>query len=303
MVGRALVRALEARGHRSLILRSRAEVDLRDGAAVRRLFEQTRPEYVFLAAAKVGGILANSERPATFLHDNLAIALNVIEASRAAGVTKLLNLGSSCIYPRLAPQPLSEDALLTGPLEPTNEAYAIAKIAAIKLCDGYRREHGCNFVSLMPTNLYGPHDNYDLRTSHVLPALIRKCDEARERGESTVAIWGSGTPRRELLHVDDLAAACLFAMERWDGPGFLNVGTGEDLTIAELAQVVADVVGFRGGFEFDRSKPDGTPRKLLDVTRLATLGWRARIGLREGIADAYAWYRDHVKDGVHAEAH
>jgi GDP-L-fucose synthase len=303
MVGRALVRALKTRGHANLLLRSRAEVDLRDGGAVRRFFEESRPEYVFLAAAKVGGILANSEQPAAFLHDNLAIALNVIEAARAAGVTKLVNLGSSCIYPRLAPQPMREDALLTGPLEPTNEAYAIAKIAAIKLCDGYRKQYGCNFISLMPTNLYGPYDNFDLHTSHVLPALIRKCDDARERGDRAVNIWGSGTPRREFLHVDDLAEACLFAMERWDDPGFLNVGTGEDITIADAARVVAEVVGFRGEFEFDRSKPDGTPRKLLDVSRLNALGWRARIGFRDGIADAYAWYRDNVKGGVHAEAH
>jgi GDP-L-fucose synthase len=303
MVGRALVRALEARGYENLLLRTRAELDLRDGDAVRAFFASARPEYVFLAAAKVGGILANSESPATFLADNLAIGLNVIDAAWRSGVTKLVNLGSSCIYPRLAPQPLTEDALLTGPLEPTNEPYAIAKIAAIKLCDSYRRQYGCNFVSLMPTNLYGPHDNFDLRTSHVLPALIRKCDDARESGAPAVTVWGSGTPRREFLHVDDLADACLFVMDRWDGPGFLNVGTGRDATIAEIAATVAEVVGFDGRLEFDPTKPDGTPRKLLDVSRLRALGWEARIGLREGLAEVYAWYRSHLKEAVNAEAH
>ena len=300
MVGGALVRGLRARGHQTLLLRTRAELDLLDAAAVNRFFEETRPEYVFLAAAKVGGILANREQPATFLAENLAIALHVIQAARASGVTKLLNLGSSCIYPRLAPQPLREDALLTGALEPTNEAYAVAKIAAIKLCDACRRQYGSNFVSIMPTNLYGPGDNYDRHTSHMLPALIRKCDDAYRSGARTVTLWGTGTPRREMLHVDDLADASLFVMDHYDEAGFLNVGTGEDLSILELARLVAEVVGFTGDFDFDRSKPDGTPRKLLDVSRLAALGWRARIGLREGIADAYGWYQRHRGDGVHA---
>lgn len=303
MVGRALVRALELRGHTNLLRPARAALDLRDGAATCAFFAAARPEYVFLAAAKVGGILANSEQPASFLADNLAIALNVVDAARRSGVRKLVNLGSSCIYPRLAPQPISEDALLTGPLEPTNEPYAVAKIAAIKLCDSYRRQYGCNFVSLMPTNLYGPHDNFDLHTSHVLPALIRKCDDAREAGAEAVTVWGSGTPRREFLHVDDLAGACLFVMDHWDGPGFLNVGTGRDLTVAEAAQSVADVVGFAGRLEFDGAKPDGAPRKLLDVSRLRALGWEARIGLREGLAGVYAWYRSHLKEAVNAEAH
>jgi GDP-L-fucose synthase len=294
MVGRALVRALTARGYTNLVARSRAELDLRDPTAVRRFFAAERPAYVFLAAARVGGILANSREPATFLADNLAIALNVIQAAHEFQVDKLLNLGSSCIYPRLAPQPLREEYLLTGPLEPTNEAYAIAKIAAIKLCEGYRRQSGANFLSLMPTNLYGPHDNFDLETSHVLPALIRRCHEAKVRGARSVILWGSGSPRREFLHVDDLADACCFVMDRYDGEGFLNVGTGVDLTIREAAALVAEVVGYEGEFVFDASKPDGTPRKLLDVSRLEALGWRARVGLREGIVDTYRWYREHL---------
>jgi GDP-L-fucose synthase len=296
MVGRALVRALTARGYTNLVVRSRIELDLRDQAAVRRFFAAERPTYVFLAAARVGGILANRREPASFLADNLAIALNVIQAAHEFPADKLLNLGSSCIYPRLAPQPLREEYLLSGPLEPTNEAYAIAKIAAIKLCDAYRRQWGANFLSLMPTNLYGPNDNFDLETSHVLPALIRRCHEAKVRGARSVTLWGSGNPRREFLHVDDLADACCFVMERYDGEGFLNVGTGVDLTIREAAALVAEVVGYEGEFEFDTSKPDGTPRKLLDVSRLEALGWRARIGLREGIADTYRWYREHVGD-------
>jgi GDP-L-fucose synthase len=296
MVGRALVRALTARGYTNLVVRSRIELDLRDQAAVRRFFAAERPTYVFLAAARVGGILANRREPASFLADNLAIALNVIQAAHEFPADKLLNLGSSCIYPRLAPQPLREEYLLSGPLEPTNEAYAIAKIAAIKLCDAYRRQWGANFLSLMPTNLYGPNDNFDLETSHVLPALIRRCHEAKVRGARSVTLWGSGNPRREFLHVDDLADACCFVMDRYDGEGFLNVGTGVDLTIREAAALVAEVVGYEGEFEFDTSKPDGTPRKLLDVSRLEALGWRARIGLREGIADTYRWYREHVGD-------
>ena len=296
MVGRALVRALTARGYMNLVVRSRTELDLRDQAAVRRFFAAERPTYVFLAAARVGGILANSREPASFLADNLAIALNVIQAAHEFPADKLLNLGSSCIYPRLAPQPLREEYLLSGPLEPTNEAYAIAKIAAIKLCEAYRRQWGANFLSLMPTNLYGPNDNFDLETSHVVPALIRRCHEAKVRGARSVTLWGSGNPRREFLHVDDLADACCFVMERYDGEGFLNVGTGVDLTIREAAALVAEVVGYEGDFEFDTSRPDGTPRKLLDVSRLEALGWRARIGLREGIADTYRWYRQQLGD-------
>jgi GDP-L-fucose synthase len=294
MVGRALVRALTARGYRHLVLRTRAELDLFDQRAVRQFFAVERPAYVFLAAARVGGILANSQQPATFLADNLAIALNVIRAAHESGVEKLLNLGSSCIYPRLAPQPLREEYLLTGPLEPTNEAYAIAKIAAIKLCEAYRRQEGAHFVSVMPTNLYGPHDNFDLATSHVLPALIRRCHEAKVQSMRTITLWGTGKPRREFLHVDDLADACCFVMDGYDGEGFLNVGTGADLTIREAAQLVAEIVGYEGEFEFDATRPDGMPRKLLDVSRLEALGWQARIGLREGVADTYRWYRERL---------
>ena len=296
MVGRALVRALTARGYHNLVVRTRSELDLQDQAAVRRFFAANRPAYVFLAAARVGGILANSRQPASFLADNLAIALNVIQAAHEFRIEKLLNLGSSCIYPRLAQQPLREEYLLSGPLEPTNEAYAIAKIAAIKLCDAYRRQEGANFISLMPTNLYGPYDNFDLETSHVMAALIRRCHEARIQGARPVTLWGTGTPRREFLHVDDLADACCFAMERYDGDGFLNVGTGEDLTIREIAALVADIVGYVGEFVFDSTRPDGTPRKLLDASRLEALGWRARIGLREGVADTYRWYLEHRGD-------
>jgi len=296
MVGRALVRALTARGYHNLVVRTRSELDLQDQAAVRRFFAANRPAYVFLAAARVGGILANSRQPASFLADNLAIALNVIQAAHEFRIEKLLNLGSSCIYPRLAQQPLREEYLLSGPLEPTNEAYAIAKIAAIKLCDAYRRQEGANFISLMPTNLYGPYDNFDLETSHVMAALIRRCHEARIQGARPVTLWGTGTPRREFLHVDDLADACCFAMERYDGDGFLNVGTGEDLTIREIAALVADIVGYVGEFVFDTTRPDGTPRKLLDASRLEALGWRARIGLREGVADTYRWYLEHRGD-------
>ena len=287
------MRALDSRGYSNLVVRTRTELDLLDQSAVRRFFATERPAYVFLAAARVGGILANSRQPARFLADNLTIALNVIQAAQEARVEKLLNLGSSCIYPRLAPQPLREEYLLTGPLEPTNEAYAIAKIAAIKLCEAYRRQEGANFISVMPTNLYGPNDNFDLETSHVLPALIRRCHEARLQNARAATLWGTGNPRREFLHVDDLADACCFVMDRYDGEGFLNVGTGMDLTIHEIARLVAEVVGYDGELRFDATQPDGTPRKLLDVSRLEALGWRARIGLREGVADTYRWYRQH----------
>jgi GDP-L-fucose synthase len=269
----------------------RDAVDLRDQAAVNRWFDEHRPEAVLLAAARVGGIHANDTHPGDFLYDNLAIASNVIEASRRLGVAKLLFLGSSCIYPRLAPQPMPESCLLTGPLEPSNEWYAVAKIAGLKLCQAYRRQHGCDFVSVMPTNLYGPNDNFDLLSSHVLPALIAKIAAAVREGRDTVEIWGSGRPRREFLHVDDLADAVVFLMKTWSDEEPINIGTGTDVTIAELGRLIADVVGFNGRFVFDDSKPDGTPRKLLDVSKLAALGWRPRIDLGAGIRQTYEWYR------------
>ena len=290
LVGSAIVRRLEATGHTNLLTATRQQVDLRDQAAVNYWFQAHRPEYVFLVAGTVGGILANSTRPAEFLYDNMMIHATVVEASRQFEVTKLLYLGSSCIYPREAPQPITEDALLTGPLEPTNEAYAIAKIAGIKLCEAYRRQHGCNFISAMPTNLYGPGDNFDLTSAHVLPALMRKFHEARERGDDAVEIWGSGKPYREFLHVDDLADACVYLMEHYDEAGHINVGTGEDLTIAALAEAIRDVVHPSAEVRFDPSKPDGTPRKLLDVSRLHAIGWRHRIALPEGIESTYRWF-------------
>lgn len=302
MVGSALVRALEARGHTDLIWRTRDQLDLLDQRAVGEFFQSVRPDFVFLAAARVGGIMANNSLRADFIYENLTIETNVIHAAFASEVTKLLNLGSSCIYPRLAPQPLKEDYLLTGVLEPTNEPYAIAKIAAIKLCESYRRQYGCNFVSVMPTNLYGPGDNFDLANSHVLPALIRKCHEAKERNDASVTVWGTGNPRREFLYVDDMADACLFVMEHYDEELFLNVGCGVDLTIAELAKIVAEVVGFRGGVTFDASKPDGMPRKLLDVSRLRRLGWAPHTDLRSGIARVYDSYLEKVASGTHAQA-
>ncbi len=293
MVGSAIVRRLE-REDCTVLTAGRDRVDLRRQAEVEAFLEAEKPDAVFLVAAKVGGIHANDTRPAEFIYDNLMIEANVIHAARSAGVHKLLFLGSSCIYPRLAPQPITEDALLTGPLEPTNEWYAIAKIAGIKLCQAYRRQYGCDFISAMPTNLYGPGDNYDLLSSHVLPALIRKFHEAKASGKPTVEVWGTGTPMREFLHVDDLADACVFLMQRYSGDVPFNVGTGTDVTIREAAETVARVVGFRGDLVFDTSKPDGTPRKLLNVDALSGLGWRARIGFEDGIADAYAWYLEHV---------
>ncbi|MHA0036123.1 GDP-L-fucose synthase family protein [Deinococcus sp. PESE-13] len=290
LVGSAIMRRLQTDGYTNIVSRTSAELDLRDQTAVRDFFSAERPEYVFLAAAKVGGILANSTYPAQFLYDNLMIAANVIHSAHEVGVRKLLNLGSSCIYPRLAPQPLREEYLLTGPLEETNRAYAVAKIAAIELCDHYRNQYGDDFISAMPTNLYGPGDNFDLSGSHVLPALMRKMVEARQQDLPVVEVWGSGTPLREFLYVDDLADACLFLMENVSQPGPLNVGTGEDLTIRELAETIADVVGYQGKLAFDASKPDGTPRKLMDVSRLAGLGWKADTGLREGIERTYTWY-------------
>ena len=287
MVGSAIVRRLQRGGYDNLLLRGRAELDLTDQAAVERCFAAERPDYVFIAAAKVGGIQANNTLRAEFLYQNLMIESNVIHAAWRAGVERLLFLGSSCIYPRDCPQPIREDYLLTGPLEPTNEPYAIAKIAGIKLCESYNRQYGTRYVCAMPTNLYGPNDNYDLATSHVLPALIRKAHEARERGDSELVVWGSGRPLREFLYVDDMADACVFLMESGVSEGLFNVGTGSDVSIRELAQTVMDVVGFQGRIVFDAAKPDGTPRKLLDVGRLRELGWCAATGLREGIAAAY----------------
>ena len=293
MVGRALMRRLASVACELLPL-GRAEADLTDQAQTFAWLERHRPDGLLIAAAEVGGILANSTRPASFLYDNLAIEANLIEGARRAGVAKLLLLGSSCIYPKLAPQPIAEEALLTGPLEPTNEWYAIAKIAGVKLCQAYRRQYGANFISVMPTNLYGPFDNFDPQSSHVLPALIAKAHHAKLTGAPTLALWGTGTPRRELMHVDDLADACLFLMEHYAGAGPINVGVGQDVTINELAALVARTVGWQGQFVHDLDKPDGTPRKLLDAGKLAALGWRATIGLEDGVRTTYQWYRDNV---------
>jgi GDP-L-fucose synthase len=291
LAGAAIVRKLAADGYSNLLLASRQALDLRRQSAVEDFFARERPEYVFLAAAKVGGILANNSYPAEFLHDNLEIQTNVIHAAWKHGVRKLLFLGSSCIYPKFAPQPIREESLLTGELEPTNEAYAVAKIAGIKLCQAYRRQYGFRAISLMPTNLYGPGDNFDLQDSHVLPALLRKFHEAAAAGAPEVTVWGTGSPRREFLHVDDLAGAAVFLMLNYESPEILNVGTGEDLTIRELAETMARVMGFQGRLVFDDSKPDGTPRKVLDVSRIHALGWKAQIGLEPGIAATYQWYR------------
>jgi GDP-L-fucose synthase len=290
MVGSAIVRALASQGFTQILTRPRAELDLLDRSAVRAFFEKERPEFVIDAAARVGGIVANSEKPVEFLLENLTLQNNIIEAAADFGCAKLLFLGSSCIYPKHAPQPIREDALLTGPLEPTNDAYAIAKIAGIKLCQAYAREYGKNFLSAMPTNLYGPHDNFDLHTSHVLPALIRKIHEAKKSGASEVLVWGSGTPRREFLHADDLADACVFLLKNYDSPELINIGSGTDVTIRELAELVCEVLGYDGTLVFDPTKPDGTPRKLMDSSRLFALGWKPRIPLREGIAHAHAWF-------------
>lgn len=283
MVGSAIVRRLRKEGYHNLILRSSAELDLRNQVAVNQFFEQTRPEFVFLAAAKVGGIQANNTYRATFIYDNLMIQTNVIHAAYLFGVTKLLFLGSSCIYPKQAPQPLKEEYLLQGYLEPTNQPYAIAKIAGIEMCDAYRRQYGCSFIAAMPTNLYGPNDNYDLQNSHVLPALLRKFVEAKRNGSPTVTVWGSGKPRREFLHVDDMADACIFLMRYYDEAGFVNVGTGKDITIAELATLLQKEVGYSGTLLFDSEKPDGTYQKLMDVSRLAKLGWTYSIELSDGV--------------------
>ena len=290
MVGSSIVRRLQAEGFTQILTRNRSDLDLLDRLAVRRFFEMERPEIVFDAAARVGGIIANSEKPVEFLIENLTIQNNVIQAAADFGAAKLLFLGSSCIYPKLAPQPISEDSLLTGPLEPTNDAYALAKIAGIKLCQAYAKQYGKNFISAMPTNLYGPNDNFDLRTSHVLPALIRKVHEAKASGARSVSVWGTGTPRREFLHVDDLADACLFLLKNYDSPEIVNIGCGEDVSIRELAETVRETLGFDGDLVFDTSKPDGTPRKLLNIEKIRSLGWTPRIPLREGILDAYAWF-------------
>ena len=289
LVGSAIVRALTAQGFTNLILRTRGQLDLLDQAAVRAFFAVEKPEIVVLAAAKVGGIHANATFPATFIYENLTIATHVIHSAYQAKVTKLLNLGSSCIYPKLAPQPLKEEHILTGPLEETNRAYAVAKIAAIELCDHYRAQYGCDFISAMPTNLYGPGDNFDLMSSHVVPAMIRKFVEATEHG-GPVTLWGSGSPRREFLYVEDMAEAAIHLLRHFSGPGPLNVGTGVDLTIKELAQKIADAVGYRGEVVWDATKPDGTPRKLMDVSRLMALGFRAKVDLDEGLKRTVAWY-------------
>jgi len=290
MVGSAIVRALRAAGHTAVVTRTSAELDLRDGAATRAFLAAEKPAYVVMAAARVGGIKANSTEPYDFLYDNLAMAANVIDGSRRAGVRKLLFLGSSCIYPKMAPQPIREESLLTGPLEVTNEAYAIAKIAGIKLCDHARAQYGSDFISAMPCNLYGTGDNFSLENSHVLPALIRKMHEAKLRGDASLLLWGTGTPLREFLHADDLAEACVLLLERYSQAGHINVGSGEELSIRQLADQIAQVVGFTGRLEFDPSMPDGTPRKLMDVSRIRALGWKPRIALTEGIRSAYAWY-------------
>ena len=293
LVGSAIVRRLENAGATRLLTATREQLDLRDQAAVNYWFRANRPEYVYLAAGTVGGIFANSSRPAEFIYDNMLIHATVVHAAHQYGVKKLLYLGSSCIYPRMAPQPMKEEHLLTGLLEPTNEPYAIAKIAGIKLCEAYRRQYGANFISAMPTNLYGQNDNFDLTQSHVLPALIRKFHDAKVEGKSEVTIWGTGSPRREFLHVDDLADACVFLMDHYDELGHINVGTGEDLSIRELADAVRQVIYPGATLRFDTSKPDGPPRKLLDVSRLHALGWRHRIPLHEGLASTYEWFLQH----------
>jgi len=295
MVGAALIRRLEAENC-EVVSASRSEIELRDQSAVRRFLENKKPDAVILAAAKVGGILANDTYPADFLYDNLAIEMNIIEGAYRIGVEKLLFLGSSCIYPKLAPQPIVEDALLTGALEPTNEWYAIAKIAGLKLCESYRKQYGCDFISGMPTNLYGPGDNFNLQNSHVIPALIRKAQEAKLRGEENLMIWGSGEPRREFLHVDDCADALVFLLKNYSGDQHVNVGSGTDVTIAELARHVMKVVGLSGELQYDRTKPDGTPRKLMSGDKLAALGWTPKIDLHEGLASAYQWFLEHQND-------
>jgi GDP-L-fucose synthase len=302
LVGSAIVRELRRGGYHNILVRERAELELCRQADVERFFEERRPEYVFLTAAKVGGILANRDFPADFIRDNLAIELNVIDAAWRSGVRKLEFLGSSCIYPKLAPQPMREEYLLSSSLEPTNEPYAIAKIAGIRMAQAYHRQYGFRAISLMPTNLYGPGDNFNLQSSHVLPALMRKIHEAHVTGMPEVVIWGSGQPKREFLHVDDMAKAAVYFMRHYDEPEIVNIGTGVDLSICDLAQMVSEVVGFRGRLVFDTTKPDGTPRKLLDVSRAGALGWRASIPLREGIRQTYAWFLENVAAQHHQAA-
>jgi len=294
MVGSALIRGLETAGFSKLLKRDRSELDLGDSEAVTKFFCNEKPEVMIFAAAKVGGIKANNEQPVEFLLENLRVQNNVIAAAHESGVRKLLFLGSSCIYPKLAAQPIPESALLNGPLEPTNEAYAIAKIAGVKLCQAFSREYGANFISAMPTNLYGPNDNFDLETSHVLAALLRKAYEAKKSSARELVVWGTGTPRREFLHVDDCASACLFLLEKYDSPEIINVGCGEDISIHELAELICDVVGFDGELSWDKTKPDGTPRKLLDLSKLRGLGWTPTIPLRDGIAQTYEWFLKNV---------
>jgi len=294
MVGSALIRGLETAGFSKLLKRDRSELDLGDSEAVTKFFRNEKPEVVIFAAAKVGGIKANNEQPVEFLLENLRLQNNVIAAAHESGVRKLLFLGSSCIYPKLAPQPIPESALLSGPLEPTNEAYAIAKIAGVKLCQAFSREYGANFISAMPTNLYGPNDNFDLETSHVLAALLRKAYEAKKSSARELVVWGTGKPRREFLHVDDCASACLFLLEKYDSPEIINVGCGEDISIHELAELICEVVGFDGELSWDKTKPDGTPRKLLDLSKLRGLGWTPTIPLRDGIAKTYEWFLKNV---------
>ena len=294
MVGSALIRGLETAGFNKLLKRDRSELDLGDSEEVTKFFRNEKPEVVIFAAAKVGGIKANNEQPVEFLLENLRVQNNVIAAAHESGVRKLLFLGSSCIYPKLAPQPIPESALLSGPLEPTNEGYAIAKIAGVKLCQAFSREYGANFISAMPTNLYGPNDNFDLETSHVLAALLRKAYEAKKSSARELVVWGTGTPRREFLHVDDCASACLFLLEKYDSPEIINVGCGEDISIHELAELICDVVGFDGELSWDKTQPDGTPRKLLDLSKLRGFGWTPTIPLRDGIAQTYEWFLKNV---------
>ena len=296
LVGSAVVRALNAQGYRNVIVRTHQELDLTEQRDVREFFEAEKPDAVVMAAARVGGIFANNSKPAVFIRDNLLIQDNVIDAAHRSGVAKFVFLGSSCIYPKMAPQPIKEDYLLTGPLEPTNEWYAVAKIAGLKMCQAYRREFGFKAISLMPTNLYGPGDNFDRENSHVLPALIRRFHEAKLRNDATVTVWGTGTPRREFLHVDDMADAVIYLLKHYDEEPIVNVGWGKDVTIHELAELVMSIVGYRGRLQFDYSKPDGTPRKLLDTERLTKLGWRPKISLKDGIAQTYRWFTEHAAD-------